>query len=163
MSVTGWCYFKVDAERPHAPQVSIGSPYTECTADACAPHGGPDEAAIFTLTPDGADSDVTGYDYRLEPDGEWTSSGSGAEATVTVTPDTAGTKRIAVRAKDTTGPGAQSVLDFLVAAGDGPVGADTSSSPVAPPATPAPPRAPPGTTPPSTAAPPATTRAAAAS
>ncbi|WP_103514129.1 LamG domain-containing protein [Streptomyces sp. SM10] len=122
MSVTGWCYFKVDAERPHAPQVSIGSPYTECTADACAPHGGPDEAATFTLTPDGADSDVTGYDYRLEPDGEWTSSGSGAEATVTVTPDTAGTKRIAVRAKDTTGPGAQSVLDFLVAAGDGPVG-----------------------------------------
>ncbi|MFG2565397.1 LamG-like jellyroll fold domain-containing protein [Streptomyces sp. NPDC048567] len=121
-STTGWCYFRVDAERPHAPKVSIGSPYTECTANACDPHGGPGEAASFTFTPDSADSDVTGYEYRLEPDGEWTSAGSGTKATVSVTPDTAGTKRIAVRAKDSTGPGAQNLLDFLVAAGDGPVG-----------------------------------------
>ncbi|MFE3268909.1 hypothetical protein [Streptomyces sp. NPDC059215] len=37
----GWCYFKVDASAPKAPVVTIGSPYSECTANACVPGGGP--------------------------------------------------------------------------------------------------------------------------
>ncbi|MEV6795921.1 LamG-like jellyroll fold domain-containing protein [Streptomyces sp. NPDC051320] len=120
-STTGWCYFKVDPARPHGPTVKVGTPYTECTSAACVPGGGPGMKGTFTFTPASVDGDVTGYEYKLSSSAAWVSAGSGTSVSVTLTPQDAGTERLYVRARDSIGWGAQSVVDFLVAAGAGPI------------------------------------------
>lgn len=121
-STTGWCYFKVDPARPHGPTVKVGAPYTECTPNACTSGGGPGQKGTFTFTPASGDTDVTGYEYKLSSGTTWVSAGSGTSVSKDITPDDAGTERLYVRAKDSIGWGAQSVVDFLVAAGQGPIG-----------------------------------------
>ncbi|MEE1941155.1 LamG domain-containing protein [Streptomyces sp. TRM 70361] len=116
------CHFKVDPTAPKAPEVTIGSPYTECTVNECGSGGGPGKKGTFTFAPADGDTNNVSYDYRLSSQTTW-STASGSKASVAVTPQKAGTHRLYVRARDTIGRlGAQNVVDFLVAAGEGPVG-----------------------------------------
>ncbi|MFR9795519.1 LamG domain-containing protein, partial [Streptomyces sp. MS06] len=120
----GFCYFKVDPTRPKVPQVTIGSPYTECVKGDCAPHGGPGVAATFTFAPDEADSNVVSFEYRLSTDTGWTLV-DGSSATVSFTPQEARTYRLQVRGRDDVEggrPGETRQLDFIVAPGAGPTG-----------------------------------------
>ncbi|WP_129306469.1 LamG domain-containing protein [Streptomyces sp. L2] len=123
-TVNGWCYFKIDASAPKAPQVTFGAPYTECTTNACAPHGGPGVAGTFTFKAAAGDGNVVAYKYKLTDGAAW-STLKGSTVNVVITPQVAGTHRLYVLAVDDVGlgrPGTQSVVDFLVAAGQGPVG-----------------------------------------
>ncbi|MCX4825998.1 LamG domain-containing protein [Streptomyces sp. NBC_01142] len=142
-STTGWCYFKVDPSAPLPPQITIGAPYTACTASDCAPKGGPGVKGTFTFKPAAGDTNVVAFQYRLTSGGSWsdakkvcapnTPAPMCANAASTaffvlgwqaaITPERSGTYRLSVRAKDNVDRfGAQNVVDFLVAAGDGPVG-----------------------------------------
>lgn len=121
---SSWCYFKIDADRPQAPQITSGTPYTECVADLCEGHGGPGVKGSFTFAPNAADKDVTGYRWRL-----LTTSEKGAKTvagqTVTVpdiTPSLAGTQILSVEATDSGGYGEPAEFEFKVAAADGAVG-----------------------------------------
>ncbi|WP_018568241.1 LamG domain-containing protein [Streptomyces sp. PsTaAH-124] len=117
------CYFTVDPTAPKAPQVTVGSPYTECTSNDCASHGGPGVKGTFTFKPAAGDANVVAYQYRLSSDAAWSTALTGSTVAAGVTPTRAGTQRLYVRAKDTVGRwGAESVVDFLVAAGEGTVG-----------------------------------------
>ncbi|WP_406381445.1 LamG-like jellyroll fold domain-containing protein [Streptomyces sp. NBC_01618] len=121
-STTGWCYFKVDPTAPKAPKITFGTTYTECTTNACAPGGGPGVKDAFTFSAAAGDSNVA-YQYRLSQDAAWSAERAGATVKETITPSKPGTFRLYVRAKDTVGRwGAQNLVDFLVAAGEGPVG-----------------------------------------
>ncbi|WP_436848714.1 LamG domain-containing protein [Streptomyces asoensis] len=121
-STTGWCYFKVDSSAPKAPAVTVGSPYTLCTANDCTAHGGPAVKGTFKFGPATGDTNVA-YQYRLSSTAAWSKDQTGASVSVGVTPTKAGTYRLYVRAKDGIGRyGAQSVVDFLVADGEKPVG-----------------------------------------
>ncbi|MEU0114781.1 LamG domain-containing protein [Streptomyces bobili] len=117
------CYFKVDPTAPKAPQVAFGDTYTECVTNDCVARGGPGEPDTFTFTPAVSDTNIVAYQYKLAEGAAWSGDQKGPTASVEVTPDHAGTQRMYVRAKDTVGRyGAESVVDFLVAAGQGPVG-----------------------------------------
>ncbi|MGC5361654.1 LamG-like jellyroll fold domain-containing protein [Streptomyces sp. DT24] len=121
-STTGWCYFKVDPTAPKAPKITFGSTYTECTTNACAPAGGPGKKDTFTFSAASGDTNVA-YQYRLSGDAAWSAERTGASVQQVITPQKPGTFRLYVRAKDTVGRwGAQNLVDFLVAAGEGPVG-----------------------------------------
>lgn len=118
------CYFTVDTTAPKAPQVTIGSPYTACTSNDCVAHGGPNVAGTFTFAPAAGDANVA-YQYRLSSQDAWSSALSGSTVSAKITPTHAGTYRLYVRGKDGVGTGrwgAEAVVDFLVAAGTGPVG-----------------------------------------
>ena len=116
------CYFKVDTTAPKAPKITFGAQYTECTAESCLPGGGPGQQDTFTFTSAAGDSDVA-YQYRMSSDAAWSAERVGSTVTQTITPDRSGTSRLYVRGKDNVGRwGEQSAVDFLVAAGEGPVG-----------------------------------------
>ncbi|MGW0704917.1 LamG domain-containing protein [Streptomyces sp. NPDC002643] len=122
-STTGWCYFKVDPTAPKAPGISIAAPYSECTTNACAAGGGPGTSGKFTFTPATGDANNVAYQYKLSSADAWSSEIKGATATADIVPERSGTHSVYVRAKDDVGRwGAQNAVDFLVAAGEGPVG-----------------------------------------
>ncbi|GAA1431279.1 hypothetical protein GCM10009601_50130 [Streptomyces thermospinosisporus] len=121
-STTGWCYFKVDPTAPKAPKITVGSPYSACTDTACAPGGGPGQKGTFTFAPATGDSNVA-YQYKLSSEDAWSTPINGSTVSKDITPNSSGTYSVYVRAQDTVGRwGAQNVVDFLVAAGEGPVG-----------------------------------------
>ncbi|MFE1755387.1 LamG-like jellyroll fold domain-containing protein [Streptomyces anandii] len=118
----GYCYFRIDSSAPKVPKVTIGAPYSECSPNACAPGGGPGVSATFTFAPNAADTNVVSYDYKLSTASTW-SSASGR--TATVVPQRSGTYTLQVRGRDNVGSGRAgdvTQLDFVVAAGAGPVG-----------------------------------------
>ncbi|NUT28690.1 MAG: LamG domain-containing protein [Streptomyces sp.] len=121
-SYSSWCYFKIDSTAPKAPQITAGSPYTECTANLCEGHGGPGTPGSFTFKPNAADTDITGYEWKLLSTSAKAVSGS----TVTVkdvTPPLSGTQVLSVRAKDVRSRwGAYSEFTFKVAPAAGAVG-----------------------------------------
>ncbi|MFC8553392.1 LamG-like jellyroll fold domain-containing protein, partial [Streptomyces sp. NPDC057273] len=120
-STTGWCYFKVDSTAPKAPQITFGTPYTNCTPNACAATGGPNVKGTFTFKPATGDTNIVSYQYTLSSMTSWPTA-TGSTATVTVTPDRSGTHTLYARAKDSVGRyGAWHAVDFLVAAGAGPI------------------------------------------
>ncbi|MFD3621064.1 LamG-like jellyroll fold domain-containing protein [Streptomyces sp. NPDC058676] len=122
-STTGWCHFKVDPTRPLKPKIAVGSPYSECTANACVAGGGPEVKATFTFSPADGDTRNVAYQYKLSTDTAWSSEISGKTVSASITPDLPGTYRLYVRAKDSLGRwGAQNLVDFLVKEGTGPVG-----------------------------------------
>ncbi|AWS48841.1 LamG domain protein jellyroll fold domain protein [Streptosporangium sp. 'caverna'] len=122
-STTGYCYFKVDPTAPKAPVVTLGAPYTACTATACVPAGGPGQSATFTFAPASGDSNNVSYEYRPSTTPTWSAAVTGATVKPVITPQASGTYSLFVRAKDNVGRyGATTVVDFLVAAGAGPVG-----------------------------------------
>ncbi|GAA1419115.1 hypothetical protein GCM10009601_15510 [Streptomyces thermospinosisporus] len=120
-STTGWCYFKLDKSAPKAPVITVGSPYSECTSTACAAGGGPGVQGTFRFAPDPADQDVVSYQYTVTGMTTWPTV-NGTSPSVSVTPERSGTFTLWARAKDDIGRyGAWSGVDFLVAAGAGPV------------------------------------------
>ncbi|WP_230196608.1 laminin G domain-containing protein [Streptomyces coriariae] len=122
-SYTTPCYFKVDPTAPKAPQITVGSPYTACTTADCTAHGGPMVKGTFTFKPATGDVNNVAYQYRLSSTATWSADQKGASVSVGITPSKEGTYRLYVRAKDNVGRyGAQSVVDFLVADGEKPVG-----------------------------------------
>ncbi|MER5209267.1 LamG-like jellyroll fold domain-containing protein [Streptomyces sp. NPDC002838] len=119
-SSSGWCYFKVDKTAPKAPKITIGSPYSECTTNACAAGGGPGIKGTFSFAPDPADSNIKSYQYTVSGMTTWPTA-NGSKANVSVTPERSGSLTLWARAKDEVGRyGAWNAVDFLVAAGDGP-------------------------------------------
>ncbi|MGW5130415.1 LamG domain-containing protein [Streptomyces sp. NPDC004135] len=121
-STTGWCYFKVDPTAPKAPKITVGSPYSVCTETTCAAGGGPGRKGTFTFAAATGDSNVA-YQYKLSTADAWSTPLNGATASKDITPARSGTYTLYVRAQDSVGRwGAQGVVDFLVAAGEGPVG-----------------------------------------
>ncbi|MEU0342029.1 LamG-like jellyroll fold domain-containing protein [Streptomyces bobili] len=121
-STTGWCYFKVDPTAPKAPKITVGSPYSACTDTACAAGGGPGQKGTFTFGQATGDSNVS-YQYKLSSADAWSTAINGSTVAKDITPNRSGTYSVYVRAKDSVGRwGAQNVVDFLVAAGEGPVG-----------------------------------------
>lgn len=122
-STTGWCYFKVDPTAPKAPVVTLGAPYQACTTTSCTPAGGPGQSTTVTFGPASGDTNIVAYQYRASSSSSWSSDIAGATAKAVITPAVAGTYSLYVRAKDSVGRyGATTVVDFLVAAGAGPVG-----------------------------------------
>lgn len=124
-TTTGWCYFKVDPTAPKAPQIKFGTPYTLCTTNDCAAHGGPGIPGSFTFSPNAADTNIVSYEYKWSTDTKWTVPKTGSPLTVSLTPARSGTYTLQARARDNVGtgrPGAQSSVDFLVSQGQGPVG-----------------------------------------
>ncbi|MGW9399194.1 LamG domain-containing protein [Streptomyces sp. NPDC055642] len=148
-STSGYCYFKVDPTAPKAPQVTIGSPYSECTTNSCTAAGGPGKKATFTFNRAEGESHKTEFQYRLSQTGSWLDAvptcteGLPAWLTCellskqdhpedspyfrgwqgTFTPEESGTVTLYVRAVDELNrPGAQTVVSFQVAARDVPVG-----------------------------------------
>lgn len=142
-TTTGWCYFKVDPTAPKAPTLTLGSPYTPCTPESCAAHGGPGKEASFTFGAATGDNNNVAYEYRLSSTGAWQSAKKVCRGVISndvcaslpersefvigwkgsFTPDSSGTRRLYARGKDNVGRwGAQNILDFLVAGGEGPTG-----------------------------------------
>ncbi|MBD0837699.1 LamG domain-containing protein [Streptomyces sp. TRM68416] len=122
-STTGWCYFKVDPTRPKAPVITFDGPYSECTTNDCAAKGGPGVEGSFTFSPAAGDAATnTAYQYKLSSGDAWSPPVHGSTVSVHTTPEDSGTHRLYVRARDSIDWGAQSVVDFLVDAGPGPVG-----------------------------------------
>ncbi|MEV6332200.1 LamG-like jellyroll fold domain-containing protein [Streptomyces sp. NPDC051909] len=116
------CYFKVDPTAPKAPKITFGGPYSECTPNACIAAGGPGTAGKFTFAPATGDTNNVAYQYRLSLTDTWKSAGSGSTVTPSITPSRSGTHRLYVQAKDNVGRwGAENAVDFLVAAGQGPL------------------------------------------
>ncbi|MEU7889640.1 LamG-like jellyroll fold domain-containing protein [Microbispora bryophytorum] len=119
----GWCYFKIDSTAPKAPVVTLGAPYTACTTTSCAPAGGPGQSTTVTFGPASGDANNVAYQYRASTSSTWSSDVAGATAKAVISPPAAGTYSLYVRAKDNVGRyGATTAVDFLVAAGAGPVG-----------------------------------------
>ncbi|MFG3032943.1 LamG domain-containing protein [Streptomyces sp. NPDC048253] len=119
------CYFKVDPTAPKAPTVTFGSPYTECTTNACTGKGGPGVKGTFAFAPASGETNIAAYQYRLSGTDAWSADQAGSTASVAITPEKAGLTTLYVRAKDNVGTGrfgAEMAVDFLVSAGDGPVG-----------------------------------------
>nr|WP_306824592.1 LamG domain-containing protein [Streptomyces sp. JJ38] len=130
-SGTGWCYFEVDPTAPEAPSLSLRSPYTECDTNECEAHGGPGIPArimISAFFP--PDVDYSAYQYKVSGSDSWNSSEKVCSVSgftycrpgAIVTPERSGTQRVYFRQRDSLGRwGEHAVLDFLVAAGEGPV------------------------------------------
>ncbi|MFE6825511.1 LamG-like jellyroll fold domain-containing protein [Streptomyces sp. NPDC057690] len=117
------CYFKVDPTAPKAPQITVGTPYTACTTNDCTAHGGPAVKGTFTFKPATGDANNVAYQYRLSSTAAWSADQNGSTVSVGITPAREGTYRLYVRAKDNVSRyGVQSVVDFLVADGEKPVG-----------------------------------------
>ncbi|WP_097282645.1 LamG-like jellyroll fold domain-containing protein [Streptomyces sp. OK228] len=119
-----WCYFKVDPTAPKAPTVTIGSPYSECTANACDPAGEPGVVGQFTFSPASGDTN-TAYEYKLATATAWSPpiSASAASKGVGITPQLAGTQQLQVRAEDSAGRwGAKTIVKFNVAEGQTAIG-----------------------------------------
>ncbi|PZT77890.1 LamG-like jellyroll fold domain-containing protein [Streptomyces sp. AC1-42W] len=120
-STTGWCYFKVDPTAPKAPKITFGNPYKECTADSCLSEGGPGVKGTWSFAPADGDTNNVSYQYTLSSWSTWPTV-SGGSPSVSITPEKSGTYTLFARAKDDVGRyGAWSAVDFLVAAGEGPV------------------------------------------
>ncbi|MEV8002675.1 LamG domain-containing protein [Streptomyces parvus] len=119
------CYFKIDNTSPLAPTVTLRPPYSECLPNACVAGGGPGVSAKARFTPAAGDTNIVDFQYRLTETEAWKTvctPGSPCLFEVGVTPVKSGTQRLYVKAKDSLGRwGAQQVLDFLVATGEGPV------------------------------------------
>ncbi|KRD24690.1 LamG domain protein jellyroll fold domain protein [Streptomyces sp. Root264] len=119
------CYFKVDPTAPKAPMVTIGSPYAECTTNACPGQGGPGVKGMFTFAPAQGETNVAGYQYRLSGEEAWSADQVGLTTSIAITPEKPGLTTLYVRAKDSVGTGrygAEMAVDFLVSAGEGPIG-----------------------------------------
>ncbi|MFC8271361.1 LamG domain-containing protein [Streptomyces sp. NPDC057271] len=120
------CYFTIDTTAPKAPKITMGTPYTECLPNSCVAAGGPGVSSLVTFTPAVGDTNITNFQYRTTEQAAWTNKCSPGVPCIfkaTVTPDRSGTHRLYVRAVDSLGrAGAQQVIDYLVAAGEGPVG-----------------------------------------
>jgi hypothetical protein len=115
------CYFTVDSSAPKAPGITFDSTYTECLPNACVSGGGPGVPGTVTFTAASGDTD-TNFEYKLSPSDTWTAVAASA-GSVTITPQLPGTYHLEVRGQDSLGRrGAETVKDFLVAAGAGPVG-----------------------------------------
>ncbi len=122
VTTKGWCYFKVDTTAPKAPTVTVGSPYSECTANDCAAAGGPGEAGQFTFSPASGDTN-TAYEYKLASATAWSQPISGNTVTKAITPQLAGTQQLQVRAQDSAGRwGAKAIVKFDVAEGKTAIG-----------------------------------------
>ncbi|MFJ5611965.1 LamG-like jellyroll fold domain-containing protein [Streptomyces sp. NPDC093221] len=120
-STTGWCYFKVDSTAPKAPTVTFARTYSECLPNTCVPAGGPGVEGKVVFGPASGDTN-TAYEYKLSSSDAWIALAAGVTS-ATITPPASGTYHLDVRAKDVVGRwGAETVKDFLVAAGAGPVG-----------------------------------------
>ncbi|MFF9913797.1 LamG-like jellyroll fold domain-containing protein [Streptomyces sp. NPDC013457] len=123
---TAACHFTVDTTAPKAPKVTMGAPYSECLPNACAAAGGPGVSSTVTFAPAVGDTNITNVQYRSTEQAAWIntcSPGVACTFKATVTPNGSGTHRLYVRAVDSLGrAGAQQVVDYLVASGDGPVG-----------------------------------------
>ncbi|MFI2301977.1 LamG domain-containing protein [Actinacidiphila glaucinigra] len=125
---SAWCYFKVDATAPKAPQILPKAPYTECTANLCEGNGGPGVAGKFDFLHNTADTDIIGYRYRLLT----TTAADKQEVTADanhdvrdwpVTPSLSGTQVLSVEAKDVRQRwGTPAEFTFKVAPAQGPVG-----------------------------------------
>jgi hypothetical protein len=98
-SYSSWCYFKVDSTAPKEPQIISNGPYTECTTNLCEGKGGPGVPGKFTFKPNPADTDITGYRWRLLTSTAWKEV-TGANPTVGITPALSGTQVLTVQAKD---------------------------------------------------------------
>lgn len=122
-SGSAFCYFKVDSTAPKAPKISLGTPYSECTSTACAAGGGPGQKGKLTFAPATGDTNNVAYQYKLSTEDAWSAEIKGSTVSKEITPERSGTYSVYVRAKDDVGRwGAQHAVDFLVAAGSGPVG-----------------------------------------
>lgn len=120
-TASAFCYFKIDHTAPKAPSITFGATYSPCTAQACAPAGGPGVKDTFTFGPATGDT-ILAYTYKLSSDTAWSSDLVGATAKKDITPQHSGTYQLQVRAKDPLGRwGATRVVEFLVAVGAGPV------------------------------------------
>lgn len=79
----------------------------------------------FTFAPASGETNIAAYQYRLSGTDTWSAEQVGSTTSVAVTPEKAGLTTLYVRAKDNVGTGrygAEMAVDFLVSAGDGPVG-----------------------------------------
>ncbi|WP_329533120.1 PA14 domain-containing protein [Streptomyces sp. NBC_01450] len=98
---------------PLPPLLALSTPYTECTANDCAGHGGPGQAATVTMTrPAGDDRVIHGYQWRV-------TGGAYAQTTdgsLTWTPPASGTYIVEVATVDVYGRvGPSTHLTFKVA------------------------------------------------
>ncbi|MFE4992149.1 LamG-like jellyroll fold domain-containing protein [Streptomyces mirabilis] len=119
---SSWCYFKIDSTAPKAPQITTTGVYTECTANLCQGKGGPGVAGSFQLKPNAADTDISGYRWRLLTQKSATIT-TGPTATVKPVPALSGTQVLTVQAKDVRERwGASAEFVFKVANATGPVG-----------------------------------------
>ncbi|MFK4148935.1 LamG-like jellyroll fold domain-containing protein [Streptomyces sp. NPDC004065] len=117
----GYCYFRIDSTAPKPGSITVGAPYSACTPNACAPGGGPGVPVTFTFAPHPADSNVVSYEYKLSTESQWKPS----NGTVQVVPPRSGTTTLQMRGLDNVGNGRRgdtAQVDFVVAAGVGPVG-----------------------------------------
>ncbi|MGW1913257.1 LamG domain-containing protein [Streptomyces sp. NPDC002076] len=122
VTTRGWCYFKVDTTAPKAPTITFGSPYSECTANACAAAGGPGVQGQVTFSPASGDTN-TAYEYKLASSTTWSQPISGNKVTKGITPQLAGTQQLQVRAEDSAGRwGAKAIVKFNVAEGQTAIG-----------------------------------------
>ncbi|SHN22613.1 serine/threonine protein kinase [Actinacidiphila paucisporea] len=119
---SGWsCYFTVDPTAPKAPTVAFVSTYTECLANSCIPGGGPGVQGTVKFTAATGDTDKA-FEYKLSSSDTWHVLATGATSTP-ITPQIPGTYHLEVRGEDSLGRwGAETVKDFVVAAGQGPAG-----------------------------------------
>ncbi|WP_105973004.1 PA14 domain-containing protein [Streptomyces geranii] len=97
---------------PLPPTIALSAPYTPCTANDCAAHGGSGTALKVTLTP-ATDRLVWGYEYRFSGDTGYTRT---PDPTVTWTPPASGTYTFEVRTVDYYGgrTGASATIRFKV-------------------------------------------------
>ncbi|MFD9508142.1 fibronectin type III domain-containing protein [Streptomyces mirabilis] len=98
---------------PLPPLLALSAPYTECTANDCAGHGGPGQAATVTMTrPAGDDRVIGGYQWRVTG-GTYAQTTNGS---LTWTPPTSGTYVVEVATVDVYGRvGPSTHLTFRVA------------------------------------------------
>ncbi|WP_405961880.1 LamG domain-containing protein [Streptomyces sp. NBC_00024] len=121
-SYSRWCYFKIDSTAPKAPKITAGTPYSGCTTNLCNAAGGPGEPGSFTFKPNTADTDITGYRWRLlTSSAQQTKIVSGSTVTATnVSPSLAGIQVLSVEAKDVRNRwGAPAEFSFKVAPAQG--------------------------------------------
>ncbi|MEU1401797.1 PA14 domain-containing protein [Streptomyces sp. NPDC005728] len=95
---------------PAPPTIELSAPYTECTADDCAPHGGTGVPLTVTLKQDRL---VSGYTYRFTNDGRGYRTTD--RPTITWTPPSPGFYVFDVRTVDRYGrPGPFTSISFKV-------------------------------------------------
>ncbi|MFF1303890.1 PA14 domain-containing protein [Streptomyces sp. NPDC058307] len=95
---------------PAPPTIELSAPYTECTANDCAPHGSSAAPLTVTLTHDRL---VSGYTYRFIDDGEGLRTTDGS--TLTWTPPGPGFYTFEVRTVDRYGrAGPFTGISFMV-------------------------------------------------
>ncbi|WP_406359491.1 LamG domain-containing protein [Streptomyces sp. NBC_00715] len=118
-----WCYFKIDTTAPKGVNITFGTPYTECSDEACAPAGAPGTKAQFTFAPLAEDKGtVVSYQYRLSTDKAWSTPINGETVKPWINPRLSGLQQLHVRAKDANGWGAENVKEFKVAEGQEAIG-----------------------------------------